>query len=720
MRAPKAMRSNVRGALEKLSCVLFLGGTLVGGAGATSIASAQEAETPTLLEQYYTALAERRLVDATTGTDVELVERLRHGEELSADEQWDAAALVLFELVESPRFRDFEGDDSYRHAEFLLAGALQEMGAYRTAYRYLERILSRGSSDPYFGPAYRRSVDIALEGADLNRILGALEIHGEADLSPDALNELRYLRGRARYEAGDLPGADTAFAAVGRRSRFYANAQYLRGVIATRSGNLPAAEALFCSIASTEDTERFTFYVDARYFEIRDLTWLALGRVAHEGERTDDAFYYYFQVPNDSERVAEALFEAAWSMYEGGDHDTAIDLLDQLEARFPGSPFVDEAALLRGYVHLGRCEFEEADAHFVSFASTFEPLRAEVNRILESPARRDRIVEELLDAEIRREDERARGEVHVPGEGEVVAAPDLRETLLGLLHVDPTFFRIWSEMRLLDAESARAASVADQLSAVGVRMRGGDEPESAVETVGSDADTLDALERDVATARAAARALSDQLDAMREAGASAAQLDPLEAEVRTLAERASALEAQVRQARSGYSAFVAATATTDFERVLEEDRRGASRFTARAAELRGRMLAEANQVAVHALEALRDRLGRGLRQARIGRIDAVMGSKRRIEIQIESLAAGRFPPELMDPLRIQGLLRDDEEYWPFEGEMWEDEYEEEAEGEAADLAEDASLDPTEGSLDEGELLLDGEEGEDAAGEGVLE
>jgi hypothetical protein len=700
----------MRRALQRLSCILLLCGVIPGAARAQDAA----AETPTLLEQYYTALSERRLVDATTGTDVELDARLRRGEDLAADEQWDAAALVLFELVESPRYRDFDGSDSYRHAEFLLAGALQEMGAYRTAYRYLARILSRGSADPYFGPAYRRSVDIALEGADLNRILGGLELIGEGDLSPDALNELRYLRGRARYDAGDLPGADTAFSAVGRRSRFYANAQYLRGVIATRAGNLPAAEALFCSIASTEDSERFTFYVDARYFEIRDLTWLALGRVAHEGERTDDAFYYYFQVPNDSERVAEALFEAAWSMYEGGDHDTAIDLLDQLQTRFPGSPFVDEAALLRGYVHLGRCEFEEADALFVAFASTFEPLREEVERILASPARRDRIVEELLDAELRREEARARGEVHVPGEGEVVEAPDLRETLLGLLHVDPTFFRIWSEMRLLDAESARAASVSDQLGAIGVRMRGGDEPEAAVETAGSDADTLDALERDVVTARAAARALSDQLDAMRAAGASREQLEPLETEVRTLAERASELEGRVREARSGYSAFVASTPTTDFENVLEEDRRSSSRFVARAAELRGRMLTEANTVAVHALETLRNRLGRGLRQARIGRIDAVMGSKRRIEIQIESLAAGRFPPELMDPLRIQGLLRDDEEYWPFEGEMWEDEYEEDDSGEEtdADLAEDDSFDP---EISDEELLdEESTEGDDGA------
>ncbi len=201
---------------------------------------------------------------------------------------------------------------------------------------------------------------------------------------------------------------------------------------------------------------------------------------------------------------------------------------------------------------------------------------------------------------------------------------------------------------------------------------------------------------------------------MREAGATRAQLEPLEVEVRALAERASALRNSVREARASYAAFVSSEPTTDFERVLEDDRRESSRFTSRAAELRGRMLEEANAVAVRALTTLRDRLGRGLRQARIGRIDAVMGSKRRIEIQIESLAAGRFPAELMDPLRIQGLLRDDEEYWPFEGELWEDEYEEDDVEEVGDdFADDTSMDPELGDED---LELDDASEDDTAEE----
>ena len=51
---------------------------------------------------------------------------------------------------------------------------------------------------------------------------------------------------------------------------------------------------------------RYSFFVDGRFFEVQDLARLGLGRVAHERLRRDDAFYYYFQVPQDSPRLSEA------------------------------------------------------------------------------------------------------------------------------------------------------------------------------------------------------------------------------------------------------------------------------------------------------------------------------------------------------------------------------------------------------------------------------
>ena len=36
---------------------------------------------------------------------------------------------------------------------------------------------------------------------------------------------------------------------------------------------------------------------------------------------------------------------------------------------------------------------------------------------------------------------------------------------------------------------------------------------------------------------------------------------------------------------------------------------------------------------------------------------------------------GRYPPDMFAQLQLEGLMGDDEEYWPFEGEYWSDEYE---------------------------------------------
>lgn len=667
------------------------------GDGAAGDASSSTDRSETALSAYYAAMAERRLIASETGSEAHLRELLRRGERLYLDDRWEEAQRALYEAVESPRFRDFDSLDEYREAEFMLAGALQRLGALRSAWRYLERILERGTDDPYFGPAYRRAVDVALEGANMEGAVERLQgVAPQEILGPDAANELLYLQGRARYDAHDWEGAVRFFEQVGRRSRFYANSRYLQGVIAAQAGRLEDAEAQFCSIATTSDTDQYTFFVDHRYFEIRDLTWLALGRVAHEGRRPQDAFYYYFQVPQDSHRVSEALFEASWSMYEGDDHDTAIDLLDQLEARFPDSPYVHEASLLRGYVHLARCEFEPADRLFQEFQGRFTPLVHEVDRILASPARQGRLFEELLSAEDGPPASEVQGEA--PGEGGERLV-DVHALLLSLLRVDPNFYRLYAEVRTLDAEAARAGQVPEQLGAILGRLAGSDAPRAADAEV-AELSEVDALRRDLEGLRAALRALHEQLDAMRDAGASSEQLSPLERELAGLGTRASELESRLATAeREAGPQGATESAGGDLEGMLRRDRRQARRFAARVADVRGRMVGAANDAALRALRRLRADMGGYLRRSRIGRIDAVMGSKRRIEIQIESLAAGRFPAELRDPLSIQGLLRDDEEYWPFEGEYWRDEFEE-------DPALEEELDEEEEELAEEEEALD--------------
>ena len=86
-------------------------------------------------------------------------------------------------------------------------------------------------------------------------------------------------------------------------------------------------------------------------------------------------------------------------------------------------------------------------------------------------------------------------------------------------------------------------------------------------------------------------------------------------------------------------------------------------------------MAAASGVASKALVDLDKRLREMLRQARLTHIDAVIGKKKKLEIEIANLREGRYPADLFATLQLEGLMGDDEEYWPFEGEYWSDEYE---------------------------------------------
>jgi hypothetical protein len=90
--------------------------------------------------------------------------------------------------------------------------------------------------------------------------------------------------------------------------------------------------------------------------------------------------------------------------------------------------------------------------------------------------------------------------------------------------------------------------------------------------------------------------------------------------------------------------------------------------------LRESIEAEQLALAKDSFERLDRRLTRLLRRARLGRVETVLGKKRSLEVEIEALSQGLLPQTIVDSLDAARYLGDDEEYWPFEGEDWEDEY----------------------------------------------
>jgi hypothetical protein len=209
---------------------------------------------------------------------------------------------------------------------------------------------------------------------------------------------------------------------------------------------------------------------------------------------------------------------------------------------------------------------------------------------------------------------------------------------MDLLKLDPRFYRYVMALETLDRETGRLpheVAVWDELTAASREQQG--------QALARGADATDAVQlwEDAKALVPEARGDVEMERAVRDLVAAARRLarpvspsGPFAAEADGLLE----LEAETRHLRAGLVDAIAG-------------------------------LAEG------ALVDLDKRLKGLMRQARLTHIDAVIGKKKRLEIEIANLQEGRFPADLFAKLQLEGLIGDDEEYWPYEGEYWADEYE---------------------------------------------
>jgi hypothetical protein len=638
-RAPYARSPRVAGDRRRSLVIVFA------LALASPAAAKPAARPPTEASAYLDEMEKRGLSDKGLGSPERLAAEVRAADDDLVAGRPALAAARLYAVVEGPRWQDFSETEDFQDAEYRLGISLHRGGGGTSARRYLLRSIARGAKAPLYQAALRAYVDVCLDERVATECVAALDKMSAADLD----EEIAYLRGRADFDAGIWSGAEQSLGKVSPKSRFYSSALYLRGVMRVNKKDWTAAQDAFCTIADTKDGDSLRFFIDGRYYNVRDLARLALGRVAHEQGQYEDAFYHYFLIPSDSSKLPDALFEAAWSSLQRREYDLGARLIEEFLKAFPRSPRAFEARLLKATLQVKTCRFRDAESGFAEFIRAYEPLMASIDHAIADPETRRALGARLL-------------------ERDVVAATgpaDIEGRIAELLQVDARFFRLEALARGLRAEALDAAHVESDWRALEARIAG-----NKIEAVASGrldlpalAAGTDQLAADVARARATLRSRGlkgPAADAERRA------LDGIEARRRELAGQIGhALDQRESASRevSGLQPMVGA------------DRERAGALRVQVAALAGRMDGASGELVRSALVDLRGRVEEMLRRARLGNIDAVVGEKRKLERQIEDLAAGRFPPELFGRLHIEGLIGDDEEYWPPEVERWADEYE---------------------------------------------
>ena len=645
------------------------------------------------IARYFTELEAMKLIDAESGNLETLRKELGAAEQLLRDGAYVNAAVALFLIVKSPRYTAFTDFVEFQNAEYDLGVSLARAGSYGAALDALEVVLRRGPGAPYWGPAHRRVVDIALETRDHAGILARLEAADAktADpIPPSAAGERSYLRGRAAYDAGKLADAEGELVLVSKQSRLYSSAVYLRGVIRARQNKYRDSAEAMCEIAATEDTDKFTFVVDERYFTIKDLARLGLGRIAHEQGEYDDAYYHYFQIPDDSAYLPDALFEASWSMYQKRELATARDLVQEFLKTFPTSPLWPEASLLAGYVELADCKFDTSQKWYDDLTAKLQPIVDEIDKVRKDPELRRQL---LATAITRFHEIKDTGEI--AGKKPVKAAPETPpgtspgaspgtppgtsfDELVALLRLDPRFLRLSDAITGMHEQATTAPTVVRQWQHLAGEIN--EKKVGAISTGKTieqeqlaDANAVvEDLRRLVAQIRAQrselARARRDGQIAAGDASDEEARLDKLLA------------RAQAAEHRAVTAADHAAEATTTqaapgLRPLIQGDIADARRLDQAAHALYDKLEQAGDRLAQQAIEKLYADTRRVLDKAKLGKVDAIIGQKRKLDIEVQDLAAGRFPEELIGKLWNASMIGDDEEFWPWQGEYWADEYE---------------------------------------------
>jgi len=477
---------------------------------------------------------------------------------------------------------------------------------------------------------------VALETREEGAVLGRLDgLLAGQELPRDSANERAYLAGKVAYTQGQFAAAARAFSDVDRQSRFFASALYFRGLIDARSQHYASARRNLCEIVEQADNDRFTFFVDGRYWAIKDLAFLALGRIAHEQGKYDDAYYFYFRVPEDSERLPDALFEAAWSMFQKGEYEAAKAFIEEFDHAFPPSPLGPDVLLLHAMIDLKSCRFDDVRQVLDVFVKRYAPVEEEVARLIAEPGRRQALYRRLLSRQ-------EIGRAHDP--------------IVELLKLDARFYRYFTYLESLDREAGlipQEVAVWDELTAAGTKSQAAGAPPSP---------------------KAPAEG-PPEAPQSSPAGPGPTEVTRLWTDVQALADDSrgepevhdQAVDLLVKARRAARDVRVRGPYSPDAERLQE--------LSQQARELRARLVDATSAIAEAALIDLDKRLKSLLRQARLTHIDAIIGKKKRLEIEIANLAEGRYPTEMLGKLEVEGLIGDDEEYWPYEGEYWADEYE---------------------------------------------
>ncbi|MCC6621136.1 MAG: tetratricopeptide repeat protein [Deltaproteobacteria bacterium] len=292
---------------------------------------------------------------------------LAKGRRLGDEGKYVEAIQAFQSFVQQGNFPP-ESEEAY-FAKFGEANALVKANLLQSAAPLLVDLVLEGPDKPFFQTAFqqlrtlRKQVDYS--PPQLERLADfAGKVTG---FSQSFQDEFNYVLGEFFHEGQEWTQAVAFLDAVTPRAADYAKAQYLKGFIEVQNELYKSAvESFQRAIIATEE--------NASAEDVKDLSFLALARIAYKIGDYDAAIYYYRKIPHGSYKQATAFYESAWVYFLKGDYPRALGTFHTLDSPTFEHYFYPEMWILEATAYLNTCHFDRTKLSLKRFEEDVLPL----------------------------------------------------------------------------------------------------------------------------------------------------------------------------------------------------------------------------------------------------------------------------------------------------------------------------------------------------------
>jgi tetratricopeptide (TPR) repeat protein len=298
-------------------------------------------------------LAEHRLVDAQV---------------LYTLKDYTRAAILLLDYIE--KYKNTRG---YPEALFFLADSLYHKRDFLSAKRYFARVANQVRGK-YYQESLQRLVELSLrtgDYSDVQQYLTAL-----ASIPPNMLKpSVPYVQGKYYYFRKQMDQAISTFRSIPQGHKYYMHSQYFTGAALVQKKDLAAAAQVFQALLRTGPKTSGEKH-------IRDLAYLAVGRLLYEKNEINKAIDMYQKLSRRSPEFDTALFEIAWAYIKAKQYKKALRALDLLVLAQPDSPMVPEVKVLQGNLLMRLEKWGRATDLFTKAREKFVPVQNRMKQIM--------------------------------------------------------------------------------------------------------------------------------------------------------------------------------------------------------------------------------------------------------------------------------------------------------------------------------------------------